>query len=49
MTNTKLRRDLLVLLFFTLLALLMTWPLIAKLQTAYAGNNEDLWTFQWDN
>ncbi|CAG0929003.1 hypothetical protein TFLX_01223 [Thermoflexales bacterium] len=47
--KSKLRRDLLVLLFFTVLTLLMTWPLVAKLNTAYAGNNEDLWTFQWDN
>src|SRR5512139_2870202 len=47
--NTRLRRDLLVLLFFTVLTLLMTWPLIAKINTVYAGNNEDLWTFQWDN
>ena len=44
-----LRRDLLILLFFTVLAVLMTWPLITQLGTAYAGNNEDLWTFQWDN
>ena len=27
----------------------MTWPLIARINTVYAGNNEDLWTFQWDN
>src|SRR5512136_27892 len=27
----------------------MTWPLITKSGTVYAGNNEDLWTFQWDN
>ncbi len=47
--KSKLRRDLLVLLFFTVLTLLMTWPLITKINTAYAGNNEDLWTFQWDN
>jgi hypothetical protein len=44
-----LRRDLLVLLFFTILTLLMTWPLITQLGSVYAGNNEDLWTFQWDN
>ncbi|HTP06608.1 MAG TPA: hypothetical protein VMP08_00040 [Anaerolineae bacterium] len=49
MMNSKIRRDLLVLLFFTVLALLMTWPLITHLTTVYAGNNEDLWTFQWDN
>jgi hypothetical protein len=47
--KSSLRRDLLVLLFFTLLTLLMTWPLITRLGTVYAGNNEDLWTFQWDN
>jgi len=47
--NLKLRRDLLVLLFFTTLTLLMTWPLITKINAVYAGNNEDLWTFQWDN
>ncbi len=47
--NSKIRRDLLVLLFFTVLTLLMTWPLITKIGTVYAGNNEDLWTFQWDN
>jgi hypothetical protein len=49
MINTQLRRDFRVLLFFTVLALLMTWPLITKINVAYAGNNEDLWTFQWDN
>ncbi len=43
------RRDLLILLFFTILSLLMTWPLITRLGSVYAGNNEDLWTFQWDN
>ena len=47
--NLKLRRDLLVLLFFTALAVLMTWPLITQIGSVYAGNNEDLWTFQWDN
>jgi hypothetical protein len=47
--NFNLRRDLLVLLFFTVLTLLMTWPLITKINLVYAGNNEDLWTFQWDN
>ncbi|HSD82939.1 MAG TPA: hypothetical protein VLG46_03725, partial [Anaerolineae bacterium] len=47
--KSKLRRELLVLLFFTILTLLLTWPLITKINTAYAGNNEDLWTFQWDN
>ncbi len=47
--KATLRRDLLVLLFFTVLALLMTWPLITRIGTVYAGNNEDLWTFQWDN
>jgi hypothetical protein len=47
--NPKLRRDLLILLFFTVLTLLMTWPLITQIGSAYAGNNEDLWTFQWDN
>jgi hypothetical protein len=49
MMKSRLRRDLLVLLFFTVLTLLMTWPLITQIGTAYAGNNEDLWTFQWDN
>ena len=49
MMNSKLRRDLLVLLFFAVLTVLMTWPLTAKINTVYAGNNEDLWTFQWDN
>ena len=49
MKNPTLRRDLLVLLFFTVLTLLMTWPLITKINAVYAGNNEDLWTFQWDN
>ncbi|HET7376169.1 MAG TPA: hypothetical protein VFK30_05645, partial [Anaerolineae bacterium] len=44
-----LRRDLFVLLFFTLLTLVMTYPLITKIGSVYAGNNEDLWTFQWDN
>jgi len=44
-----LRRHALLLLFYTLLALIMTWPLVAQLGTHYAGNNEDLWTFQWDN
>src|SRR5512136_2483959 len=43
------RRDLFVLLFFTGLTLLMTWPLITQIGSVYAGNNEDLWTFQWDN
>ena len=47
--NFKFRRDLLVLLFFTGLTLLMTWPLITQIGSVYAGNNEDLWTFQWDN
>jgi hypothetical protein len=47
--NVKFRRDLLVLLFFTILTLLLTWPLITQLGSVYAGNNEDLWTFQWDN
>ncbi len=46
---TKLRRHLLILLFFAILTLLMTWPLITQLGSVYAGNNEDLWTFQWDN
>src|SRR5512139_1008651 len=45
----RFRRDLLILLFFTVLTLLMTWPLITKINAVYAGNNEDLWTFQWDN
>ena len=49
MMKSRLRRDLLVLLFFTALTLLMTWPLITRINTVYAGNNEDLWTFQWDN
>jgi hypothetical protein len=49
MKHSTLRRDFLVLLFFTALTLLMTWPLITKINTVYAGNNEDLWTFQWDN
>src|SRR5512135_2193625 len=49
MKNPTLRRDLLVLLFFTVLTLLLTWPLITKINSVYAGNNEDLWTFQWDN
>lgn len=44
-----LRRHLIVLLFYTVLALIMTWPLITKIGSVYAGNNEDLWTFQWDN
>ena len=48
-TVVRFRRDLLVLLFFTALTLLMTWPLITKIGSVYAGNNEDLWTFQWDN
>jgi hypothetical protein len=47
--KNTLRRDLLVLLFFTVLTLLMTYPLITKIGSVYAGNNEDLWTFQWDN
>jgi hypothetical protein len=46
---SQLRRHLIVLLFFTALSLIMTWPLITKIGVAYAGNNEDLWTFQWDN
>src|SRR5512136_2402086 len=45
----KIRRDLLVLLCFTILTLIMTWPLITQIGSVYAGNNEDLWTFQWDN
>ncbi len=45
----SLRRHALILLFYTLLALMMTWPLITQLGTHFAGNNEDLWTFQWDN
>jgi hypothetical protein len=49
MMNSKIRRDLLVFLFFTVLTLLMTWPLISQIGSVYAGNNEDLWTFQWDN
>ena len=44
-----LRRHALILLFYTVLALIMTYPLITQLGTHYAGNNEDLWTFQWDN
>lgn len=44
-----LRRHAIILLFYTVLALIMTYPLIAQLGTHYAGNNEDLWTFQWDN
>jgi len=47
--KSALRRHALILLFYTLLALIMTWPLIAQLGTHFAGNNEDLWTFQWDN
>jgi hypothetical protein len=47
--KNTLRRDLLVLLFFTVLTLFMTYPLITKIGSVYAGNNEDLWTFQWDN
>lgn len=43
------RRPALILLFYTALALIMTWPLVAQLGTHFAGNNEDLWTFQWDN
>jgi hypothetical protein len=46
---SRFRRDLHVLLFFTVLTLLMTWPLITQIGSVYAGNNEDLWTFQWDN
>jgi hypothetical protein len=45
----RFRRDIFVLLFFSILTLLMTWPLITQIGSAYAGNNEDLWTFQWDN
>src|SRR5512147_2264756 len=47
--KSTLRRHALILLFYTLLALIMTWPLITQLGTHFAGNNEDLWTFQWDN
>jgi hypothetical protein len=47
--KANLRRNVLVLFFFTVLALLMTWPLITQIGSVYAGNNEDLWTFQWDN
>src|SRR5512135_2740677 len=47
--KNTLRRELPVLLFFTVLTLLMTYPLITRLGSVYAGNNEDLWTFQWDN
>ncbi len=45
----RIPRDLLVLLFFMLLTLLLTWPLVARIGEVYAGNNEDLWVFQWDN
>ena len=47
--KSALRRHALILLFYTGLALMMTWPLITQLGTHYAGNNEDLWVFQWDN
>ncbi|MBP7689441.1 MAG: hypothetical protein KA765_16110, partial [Thermoflexales bacterium] len=47
--KSALRRHALILLFYTVLALIMTWPLITQLGTHYAGNNEDLWVFQWDN
>ncbi|MBI5563474.1 MAG: hypothetical protein HY870_01170 [Chloroflexi bacterium] len=47
--KSVLRRHALILAFYTVLALIMTWPLIAQLGTHYAGNNEDLWVFQWDN
>src|SRR5512145_3189726 len=45
----SLRRHALILAFYTVLALILTWPLIGQLGTHYAGNNEDLWVFQWDN
>ena len=45
----SLRRHSLILAFYTVLAVIMTWPLIPQLGTHYAGNNEDLWVFQWDN
>ncbi|HZY40640.1 MAG TPA: hypothetical protein VFF59_01430, partial [Anaerolineae bacterium] len=47
--KSALRRHALILLFYTVLALIMTWPLGTQLGTHYAGNNEDLWVFQWDN
>jgi len=47
--KSALRRHALILLFYTVLALILTWPLITQLSTHYAGNNEDLWVFQWDN
>jgi hypothetical protein len=47
--SPALRRHALILAFYTVLALIMTWPLITQLGTHYAGNNEDLWVFQWDN
>jgi hypothetical protein len=47
--KNTLRRDVLVLLLFTVLTLAMTWPLIAQISTHYAGTNEDIRTFQWDH
>jgi hypothetical protein len=37
----------LVLAAYALLAVLMTWPVAAQINTAYAGARSDLWIHQW--
>ena len=38
---------LLIFLGYTILALIMTWPVITKLGSALAGSHSDLWIHQW--
>ena len=45
--KNKLREHLLILLAFTGITVLMTWPVVAKLSTYLAGGRDDLWVHQW--
>ncbi len=41
------RDNLIVLAFFSLLTFMLTWPVVARLDTELAGGRDDLWVHQW--
>ena len=45
--KNKPREPLLILLAFTGITILMTWPVVARLFTYLAGGRDDLWVHQW--
>jgi hypothetical protein len=43
------RSHVLALIGYTMLTLLMTYPLAARISTQLAGSGDDMWLFQWNN